>query len=112
MKTTVYIPVEKWKRGESGGWGDGQTGGCANTFIQKSQGIMSHFGSKLSKLDPVVTGEIIRINDDEKTPDSYKKLALSALLEPYEINLVFIEPPCAVKEPVSVTDSDEGFAEV
>lgn len=104
-KITVYIPMESWKRGEGAGWGDGKEG-CANTFIQKSHGVMSHFGDANSRLDRVVTEEVIWINDNKATPDSYKIGALKALLEPYNIELVFVAAqPCEIAELASVRKS-------
>lgn len=100
-KVTVYIDTAKWNRGATGGWGDGQTG-CANTFIQKAHGVMAHFGNHASRLDPTVTSEVIRINDNKETPDSYKKVALQTLLTPYKIDLVFVDPPAA-ETPVTVS---------
>lgn len=113
-KVTVYIPMEKWNRGSGGAWGDGKSGGCANTFIQKNSGVMSHFGAFRSQLGEVVTREVIRINDNKATPDDYKMGALKALLEPYGLNLVFVQPPCAVDTAPSLVlkNDDEDLASV
>lgn len=113
-KQTVFIPMEKWQRGRAGAWGNGKSGGCANTFIQKSQGVMAHFGPHFSKLDRVVTNEIVRINDNPTTPDDYKQKALAALLEPYGIELVFVAPPCAAQSlvPAAISGEEEEPAAV
>jgi hypothetical protein len=108
-KVTVYIPMDKWLRGSmttQGGWGNGSTG-CASTFIQKACGVMEHFGPEQAetRLDRTVLCEVIRINDDRTTPDNYKQQALQALLGPYDINLVFVEPAVRA-QPVIVRDDE------